>query len=535
MKKIAFSNQFYKPNVIFILVATSLMLFSIFFITEDQIKHSILPHYLKKSSKNLKVLTFNIRTGLVDQVPFSKYYLKDTHWDNRKKLLVSLINEHNPDIISLQEALPYQIRYLLHNLNRPYNSYGNGRDGNSKGEHSNILVSLELQVLDSGTFWLSSTPSIKASKSYGNIHPRIASFVVINTSDYKKFLYINTHLDHKIPEARTKGAQQIMDFVRRPEYKGLPVIFTGDFNNEKIDDEEITIVKNNGFIDTYYETFNSNPATFHGFTGIPSGDKIDFIFFKSKSKTKKIIESGIIKEHQDKIYPKPNKDPHITLMLLEAENAIDLNFFCKQLEEIRFTRFNVEVKGLCCIQKQKDNKFYKKRLKDCEVGTNGQILANVVENEALTNLLQDINSKKFFLDLNEKKKGLFNKETQFNSHVTFEGTRGMLKRKGLFENLAELDASSNNDEISKLVDFGTVEVNLIHLCEVNSRATNNENDQKSYSSEELKSMVQSRITSPLPKQEKLLFFEEYSGLDLNFKESSQLFEFLALGKFDLIK
>ncbi|KAJ3377094.1 hypothetical protein HDU92_008637 [Lobulomyces angularis] len=432
MKKIAFSNQFYKPNVIFILVATSLMLFSIFFITEDQIKHSILPHYLKKSSKNLKVLTFNIRTGLVDQVPFSKYYLKDTHWDNRKKLLVSLINEHNPDIISLQEALPYQIRYLLHNLNRPYNSYGNGRDGNSKGEHSNILVSLELQVLDSGTFWLSSTPSIKASKSYGNIHPRIASFVVINTSDYKKFLYINTHLDHKIPEARTKGAQQIMDFVRRPEYKGLPVIFTGDFNNEKIDDEEITIVKNNGFIDTYYETFNSNPATFHGFTGIPSGDKIDFIFFKSKSKTKKIIESGIIKEHQDKIYPR-----------------------------------------LCCIQKQKDNKFYKKRLKDCEVGTNGQILANVVENEALTNLLQDINSKKFFLDLNEKKKGLFNKETQFNSHVTFEGTRGMLKRKGLFENLAALDASSNNDEISKLVDFGTVEVNLIHLCEVNSRATNN--------------------------------------------------------------
>ncbi|KAJ3377093.1 hypothetical protein HDU92_008636, partial [Lobulomyces angularis] len=66
------------------------------------------------------------------------------------------------------------------------------------------------------------------------------------------------------------------------------------------------------------------------------------------------------------------------------------------------------------------------------------------------------------------------------------------------------------------------------------KVTLSENDQKSYSSEELKSMVQSRITSPLPKQEKLLFFEEYSGLDLNFKESFQLFEFLALGKFDLI-
>ena len=53
-------------------------------------------------------MTYNIRLDVEDD-GFNQ-------WDNRKKGLVSLIKEENPDILGIQEGLPNQIKYLSEQL-----------------------------------------------------------------------------------------------------------------------------------------------------------------------------------------------------------------------------------------------------------------------------------------------------------------------------------------------------------------------------------------------------------------------------------
>ena len=87
-----------------------LILATIFFITNS----------CSDSAKTLNIMTYNIRLDVEDD--------GINQWDNRKKGLVSLIKEENPDILGIQEGLPNQIEYLLEQLDE-YSMIGEGRDG----------------------------------------------------------------------------------------------------------------------------------------------------------------------------------------------------------------------------------------------------------------------------------------------------------------------------------------------------------------------------------------------------------------------
>ncbi|MDO5749450.1 MAG: endonuclease/exonuclease/phosphatase family protein, partial [Planctomycetia bacterium] len=121
----------------------------------------------------------------------------DNYWENRKETLLEVVKESDPLLLGVQEALLPQKKYLDENL-KGYRSIGVGReDGKETGEIMAIFYKEDaLELLDSGTFWLSETPE-KPSKGWDAACFRTATWGKFKCKKTgKEFVYCNTHLDH---------------------------------------------------------------------------------------------------------------------------------------------------------------------------------------------------------------------------------------------------------------------------------------------------------------------------------------------------
>ena len=154
-------------------------------------------------------------------------------WINRRDELIGQIQLLRPAILGLQEVVPGQKADLERALSG-YQFLGVPRDdGISKGEYSNLAVDRKaLRVMSSGTFWLSPTPD-KPSKGWDAAYPRIATWAKLTRrSDGKRFLALNTHLDHVGERARLESTRQITRWLSQHRAAGESLIVTGDFNTE---------------------------------------------------------------------------------------------------------------------------------------------------------------------------------------------------------------------------------------------------------------------------------------------------------------
>ena len=79
-----------------------------------------------------------------------------------------MIERNQCDVIGLQEALRFQIDAIREAL-PVYAEIGVGReDGKTKGEYSGILYRTDrLLLAEAGTFWLSDTPEVPGSMTWG--------------------------------------------------------------------------------------------------------------------------------------------------------------------------------------------------------------------------------------------------------------------------------------------------------------------------------------------------------------------------------
>ena len=228
-------------------------------------------------TSQFQIMTFNIRYGTALD-GFNS-------WPFRRSLLAQVINSYSPDILCLQEALQFQIDYILEKSHRTYAAFGLGRESNLKGESTKILIDpFVFKIVEETTYWLSDTPDVPGSKSYGNNLPRIATrATLVHKASGKSFVLTNTHLDHQSVEARIKGAEQIANSSIYDR-----IIVTGDFNNLNNNaSEELKVMERNGFSDTYFELYGTKPATYHEFTGNAErvlDAKIDYIWRKGNLK-----------------------------------------------------------------------------------------------------------------------------------------------------------------------------------------------------------------------------------------------------------
>ena len=124
----------------------------------------IIPNHLE-----LNVMTFNIRYGTAND--------GENRWDNRRNMVLDVLQNHSPDVVGLQEALRFQLDQIRSALPE-FAEVGVGRDdGNTAGEYAALLYRRDrFALLDSGTFWLSDTPNVPASKHWGNSITRICTW-----------------------------------------------------------------------------------------------------------------------------------------------------------------------------------------------------------------------------------------------------------------------------------------------------------------------------------------------------------------------
>jgi endonuclease/exonuclease/phosphatase family metal-dependent hydrolase len=152
-------------------------------------------------------------------------------WPNRREWVASLIRFHGADVVGVQEALAHMLTELDQRL-PGFARVGVGRaDGRARGEFSAILYRTDrLALLDSGTFWLSPTPEVVASKGWDAAIERVATWARFRDRRTGcSLLHLNTHFDHMGEQARQESARLIRR--RLPGLAaGLPMVVTGDLN-----------------------------------------------------------------------------------------------------------------------------------------------------------------------------------------------------------------------------------------------------------------------------------------------------------------
>ncbi len=221
-------------------------------------------------------MTYNIRLSLESD--------NENSWENRKKEALQLMDYYHPDLFGVQEAVPQQMSDIKNGL-RNYDFVGVGRDdGKNKGEFSALFYDKEkLQVLESGTFWLSETPDIP-SKGWDAAYNRVCTYALLKTKKGgKKFWAFNVHFDHVGNVARVDSAHLILEKIKTLNTKNLPVILMGDFNLTE-DTEPIKIISQS-LRNTYHHSIKKPygpTGTFTAFdtTKIPT-ERIDYIFVKN--------------------------------------------------------------------------------------------------------------------------------------------------------------------------------------------------------------------------------------------------------------
>ncbi|PKP54156.1 MAG: endonuclease [Bacteroidetes bacterium HGW-Bacteroidetes-1] len=223
----------------------------------------------------MNVMTFNVR---LDHDGDGQH-----NWKYRKDATAELLQTMDVDILGTQEVLRNQLDDFLLRL-PSYRAIGVGRaDGKTKGEYSAILYKADrFDVEDSGNFWLSETPDKAGSKGWDAAYERVVTWA--RMKDMKtgiRFMFFNTHFDHKGEIARKESAILLMEKIRNLSL-GVPVILSGDFNGILNSDPVRIILENGFFFDsrTLSKLVKGPDWSFHGFGLVPveSRGLIDFIF-----------------------------------------------------------------------------------------------------------------------------------------------------------------------------------------------------------------------------------------------------------------
>src|SRR5699024_295734 len=150
--------------------------------------------FLRPSGRLLSVMTANLR-----------YPARDGHpWAERAPLWAELLTAEAPHVIGTQEGVLDQLDGLMARLPAHYAWTGEGRAGGNDGEFTAVVF--DTRRLGAGAVdvrWISQTPAVPGSRSWGSSHPR-----TITRVDFRdrvgggRFRVVNVHVDHRSDRAR---------------------------------------------------------------------------------------------------------------------------------------------------------------------------------------------------------------------------------------------------------------------------------------------------------------------------------------------
>ncbi len=238
-----------------------------------------LPAATTAGSLDLRVMTYNLRYASA-RPPNS--------WAERRAVMAALIREQAPDVFGTQEGLYAQLKDLAGDL-PGYEWIGLGREGGSRGEFMAIFYRRgRFEPMEFDHFWLSDTPNLIGSTTWGNVNRRMVTWVRLRERATGAEFYLwNTHFDHEIEEARRKSAVLLRDRIAAIP-RDLPLVLTGDFNCAAGKSRAFeTLVTEGGLADTWdlaVRRVNEGVNTFNGFKPpAMEGVRIDWILVRGRA------------------------------------------------------------------------------------------------------------------------------------------------------------------------------------------------------------------------------------------------------------
>ncbi|MFE6647067.1 endonuclease/exonuclease/phosphatase family protein [Nocardioides sp. NPDC057772] len=229
----------------------------------------------KVKAPDLHVMSFNIRYDREGTQPGQPDY-----WPERKPLVTAFVELEKPTILGVQEAEFNQLGALEAGLGPKYRMLGFGRDGGAAGEYSSIFYDASrLEALWWDQFWLSDTPDLIGSATWGNTVTRIVTWVRFrDLATGTEFLHVNSHFDHQSENARVRSAEVVRSLIADT---GLPAVFTADVNAAAEASAPYSVlVTDGGLTDTWLAGKQLTPrfGTFPNYgTPSPTGNRIDWI------------------------------------------------------------------------------------------------------------------------------------------------------------------------------------------------------------------------------------------------------------------
>ena len=221
----------------------------------------------------MKVMTFNLRYASTNS---------PNSWAVRRPVMRECLRRHQPDVMGTQEGLYHQIRDLASDL-PDYEWIGTGREGGSQGEFAAIFFQKSrFEPLAYDHFWLSDTPSVIGSATWGNQVVRMATMVHFRERrSGVRFYVFNVHLDHQSQNARERSAALLRDRIARIP-QPTPVLLIGDFNADPPENRAYRILVEPGDLKDLWLAapvrIHDGLSTFHDFAGPKPGSwRIDWL------------------------------------------------------------------------------------------------------------------------------------------------------------------------------------------------------------------------------------------------------------------
>jgi endonuclease/exonuclease/phosphatase family metal-dependent hydrolase len=205
------------------------------------------------------------------------------NWSERAEVLERWLQIERPTILGVQEALFGQLGAVGHALPPSYRWVGMGREGGSRGEFASIFyAAARLTLLEYDFFWLSDTPEVMGSATWGNAVPRMVTEArFLDAATGLQFAVLNTHLDHEHEDSRVLGARMLAERIAS-RHADVPVLLTGDFNAPAGRSEPYSLLTTGaGLRDSWHAAKRRVTAAYGTFPNygraVDGGDRIDWI------------------------------------------------------------------------------------------------------------------------------------------------------------------------------------------------------------------------------------------------------------------
>ena len=258
-------------------------------------------------SEEFTIMTYNVKVSGVGK------YKPET----RSEYVIDTVMKNYPDSVGFQEVSEDWYSWLKEGLDG-YDFRGEARNSDGTGEASPVFFRADkYECVDYDTFWLSETPDTP-SKGWDAMYNRVCTYVILEEKSIGfTYAHFNAHFDHIGSQARNESVSLITSVIARvcPD---IPVLFTGDLN-----DEEGSImygrILDSGLKDIKYEASDSaDMGTFHGYSKITEASRkkpIDFVFANAYCKSASSYE--VLTEKYNGIY---SSDHHPVKTVITLSN-----------------------------------------------------------------------------------------------------------------------------------------------------------------------------------------------------------------------